>query len=184
MNVSSNARVMKAGAAYVAMDASQPEHRLSGIAKYIGANAILTFALRDELANALVVRPIESVGVFRLFPPNQTEKRTSAKRLPRIHSTQCLLQTPPAHQSASSQPTPYSGLAVKHQAAALGLAQSPGFLNLHLIALMYGVVIKDISMTRFGSCAQVCYSIFPEAMRDCARKSNVSECEYSCSQKL
>ena len=40
---------MKAGVAFVLIDASQPEQHLRGIAKQIGANAILTFVLQKNL---------------------------------------------------------------------------------------------------------------------------------------
>lgn len=138
--------VMKAGAAFVAMDASQPEQRLRGIAEQVGANVILTSALREEFASALAVRPIvvsrKSIQAITTKPSRKTheDKMTTEDSLYAVF-TSGTTGTPKGvlvtHANFSS--------AVKHQAAVLGFSSRSRVFD--FASYSFDVAINNTLMT-------------------------------------
>lgn len=115
--------VMKAGAAFVAMDAGQPEQRLSAIVQQTGADVVLTSAAQENLASGLAVRPTvvcrTSIQGLSTKPSQKThEDKTRTSDLLYAVFTSGTTGTPKGvlitHANFSS--------AVKHQAAVLGFS--------------------------------------------------------------
>lgn len=144
--------VMKAGAAFVAMDASQPEQRLTVIFQQIGANAILTSAAQEGLARALGVRPIvisrKSTQVLSTEPCQKThgDKTSTSDSLYAVF-TSGTTGTP---KGALMTHTNFSS-AIKHQAAALGF--SPRSRVFDFASYSFDVAINNALMTlSVGGC--------------------------------
>lgn len=144
--------VMKAGAAFVAMDASQPEQRLTVIVQQIGANVILTSAAQEGLARALGVRPIvisrksTQVPSTKPYQKMHRDKTSTSDSLYAIF-TSATTGTP---KGALMTHTNFSS-AIKHQAAVLGF--SPRSRVFDFASYSFDVAINNALMTlSVGGC--------------------------------
>lgn len=144
--------VMKAGAAFVAMDASQPEQRLRVVVQQIGAKLILTSAAQEELASGLGVCPTvvskNSIQGLSTEPSRKMQdgKMSTADTLYAVF-TSGTTGTPKGvlitHANFSS--------AVKHQASALGFSSRSRVFD--FASYSFDVAINNALMTlSVGGC--------------------------------